>query len=74
MVQSKKRFAYQVKLIGGSEKMLHVLKNGTKNVERFLERCTVKILCNQCYGIGCMHCQGFGYTREIVDRKRVYEV
>jgi len=58
----------------GSEKMLHVLKNGTKNIERFLERCTVKILCLHCYGSGCAHCQGYGYTREIIDRKRVYEV
>lgn len=54
--------------------MLHVLKFGTKNIERFLERCTVKILCNQCYGIGCNHCSGFGYTREIIDPKRVIEV
>jgi len=54
--------------------MLHVLKFDTKNIERFLERCTVKIPCIHCYGIGCMHCQGFGFTREIVDRKRVYEV
>ena len=51
--------------------MLHVLKFDTKNIERFLERCTVKIPCIHCYGIGCMHCQGFGFTREIVDRKRV---
>jgi hypothetical protein len=54
--------------------MLHVLKNGTKNIERFLERCTVKILCNHCHGVGCAHCSGYGYTREIIDRKRVYEV
>jgi len=58
----------------GSEKMLHVLKNGTKNIERFLERCTVRIPCNHCYGAGCAVCSGYGYTREIIDRKRVYEV
>jgi len=54
--------------------MLYVLKNGTKNIERFLERCTVKMPCNQCYGTGCAVCSGYGYTREIIDRKRVYEV
>ena len=74
MVQSRKGNAYQVKLIGGSEKMLHVLKNGTKDIERFLERCTVKIPCIHCYGFGCAHCQGYGYTREIIDPKRVIEV
>ena len=58
----------------GSEKMLYVLKNGTKNIERFLERCTIRIPCPYCYGTGCAHCQGYGYTREIIDRKRVYEV
>jgi len=54
--------------------MLHVFKSEMKDIERFLDHCTVKILCTRCYGIGCMHCQGYGYTREIVDRKRVYEV
>ena len=54
--------------------MLHVLKNGTKDIERFLERCTIKILCKHCCGFGCAHCQGYGYTREIIDKKRVYEV
>ena len=54
--------------------MLHVLKNGTKNIERFLEKCTVRIPCPYCYGIGCVHCQGYGYTREIIDPKRVIEV
>ena len=54
--------------------MLHVLKNGTKDIERFLERCTVKILCTHCYGFGCAHCQGYGYTGEIIDPKRVIEV
>ena len=72
MVQSKG--GYFPKWGLGSEKMLHVLKNGTKNIERFLERCTVKILCSHCYGTGCAHCSGYGYTREIIDRKRVYEV
>jgi hypothetical protein len=54
--------------------MLHVLKNGTKDIERFLERCTVKILCKHCYGFGCAHCQGYGFTREIMNRNRIYEV
>ncbi len=54
--------------------MLYVLKNGTKNIERFLERCTVKIPCKHCYGVGCAQCSGYGYTREIIDKKRVYEV
>ena len=54
--------------------MLHVLKNGTKNIERFLEKCTVRIPCNHCYGAGCAHCSGYGYTREIVDKNRIYEV
>ena len=54
--------------------MLHILKNGTKNIERFLERCTVRIPCNHCHTIGCVHCQGYGYTREIIDPKRIIEV
>ena len=54
--------------------MLHVLKNGTKNIERFLERFTVRIPCNHCYGAGCAHCSGYGYTREIIDSKRIIEV
>jgi hypothetical protein len=66
--------AYQVKLIGGSEKMLHVLKFGTKNIERFLERCTVRIPCTFCHGTGCAQCSGYGYMREIIDPKRIYEV
>ncbi len=54
--------------------MLHVLKNGTKNIERFLERCTVKILCSYCHGAGCAQCSGYGFMREIIDPKRIYEV
>ena len=54
--------------------MLHVLKNGTKNIERFLEKSTIRIPCSNCHGVGCAHCSGYGYTREIIDKKRVYEV
>jgi len=53
--------------------MLHVLKNGTKNIERFLEKCTVRIPCIHCHGIGCAHCSGYGYTREIINSKKVIE-
>ena len=60
--------------LGSEKSMLYVLKFGTKNIEQFLEHCTVKILCNQCHGAGCAVCSGYGYTREIIDRKRVYEV
>lgn len=54
--------------------MLHILKQGTKNIERFLERCTIRIPCNRCHGMGCANCQGFGFTREIVNRNVVFEV
>ena len=54
--------------------MLYVFKQEMKDIERFLERCTIKILCKHCCGFGCAHCQGYGYTREIIDKKRVYEV
>ncbi len=54
--------------------MLHVLKQEMKDIERFLERCTVRIPCTFCYGAGCAHCSGYGYTREIIDPKRIYEV
>ena len=54
--------------------MLHVFRSEMKDIERFLEHCTVKMLCNQCYGAGCAVCSGYGYTREIIDRKRVYVV
>ena len=58
----------------GSEKMLHVLKSENRDVEGFLDKCTIRILCNKCFGFGCAHCQGYGFTREIIDKKRIYEV
>ncbi len=54
--------------------MLYVFKQEMKDIERFLDHCTVKILCTRCYGFGCAYCQGYGFTREIFDKKRVYEV
>ncbi len=54
--------------------MIHILKSGNRDVERFLEKSTIRISCNHCYGIGCAVCGGYGYTREIIDKKRVYEV
>jgi hypothetical protein len=54
--------------------MLHVFRSGMKDTERFLSKCTVKLPCNHCHGTGCAHCSGYGYMREIIDRKRVYEV
>ena len=54
--------------------MLYVFKSEMKDTERFLSKITVKLLCTKCYGSGCAVCSGYGYTREIVDRKRVYEV
>jgi len=54
--------------------MLHVFKSEMKDTERFLSKCTVKLLCSKCLGSGCAVCSGYGYTREIIDRKRVYEV
>lgn len=54
--------------------MLHVFRSEMKDIERFLSKITVKLPCSECYGAGCAHCQGFGYTREIVDRNRIYEV
>ena len=72
MVQSTKRFFPFWGL--GSEKMLHVLKSENRDVERFLDKCTIRILCTNCHGIGCAYCQGYGFTREIIDKKRVYEV
>ena len=54
--------------------MLHVLKQEMKDIERFLERFTIRIPCNRCHGIGCAVCSGYGYTREIIDKKRVIEV
>ena len=53
--------------------MLYVLKSETKDVERFLSKITVKLPCSKCYGIGCAHCSGYGYTREIIDSKRIIE-
>jgi hypothetical protein len=53
--------------------MLHILKQGMKDIERFLERCTIRIPCSNCHGVGCVHCSGFGYTREIIDPKRIIE-
>jgi len=60
--------------LGSEKSMLYVLKFDTKNIERFLERCTVRIPCTFCHGAGCVQCSGYGFTREIIDRKRVYEV
>lgn len=54
--------------------MLHVLKNGNRDVERFLNRCTIRIPCNHCHTVGCAVCSGFGYLREIIDSKKVIEV
>ena len=61
--------------MGSEEKtMLHVLKQEMKDIERFLERCTVRIPCSFCHGAGCAHCSGYGYIREIIDSKRIIEV
>ena len=54
--------------------MLHVFRSEMKDTERFLSKITVKLLCTKCYGFGCAHCQGYGYTREIIDPKRIIEV
>ena len=54
--------------------MLHVFRSEMKDTERFLSKITVKLLCTKCYGAGCAVCSGYGYTREVIDRKRVYEV
>ena len=54
--------------------MLHVFKREMKDTERFLAHCTLKILCSHCHGFGCAHCSGYGYTRENIDRNRIYEV
>ena len=54
--------------------MLYVLKSGTKDIEKVLEHCTVKIPCLHCHGFGCAHCSGYGYTREVINRNRIYEV
>jgi len=54
--------------------MLHVLKQEMKDIERFLERCTVRIPCSFCHGAGCAVCSGYGYTREIINKNRIIEV
>jgi len=54
--------------------MLHVFRSGMKDIEKFLERCTVRIPCNRCHTVGCAVCSGYGYTREIIDPKRIIEV
>ena len=53
--------------------MLYVFKSEMKDTERFLSKITVKLPCSKCHGIGCAVCSGFGYTREIIDSKRVIE-
>ncbi len=53
--------------------MLHVFKSEMKDTERFLSKITVKLPCSKCYGIGCAVCSGYGYTREIIDFKKVIE-
>ena len=54
--------------------MLYVFRSEMKDTERFLSKITVKLLCSKCHGIGCAVCSGYGYTREIIDFKRVIEV
>ena len=53
--------------------MLHVLKSENRDVERFLSKCTIRIPCNHCHTAGCAVCNGYGYTREIINSKRVIE-
>ena len=53
--------------------MLHVFRSEMKDTERFLSKITVKLLCTKCYGSGCAVCSGFGYTREIINSKRIIE-
>jgi len=54
--------------------MLYVFRSEMKDTERFLSKITVKLPCSNCHGIGCAICSGYGYTREIIDFKRVIEV
>jgi len=53
--------------------MLYVFRSGMKDIERFLNTCTIKLPCFKCHGVGCAHCSGYGYTREIIDSRKVIE-